>query len=179
MGLSLALKDRGHDVQFATNEHYQNVVLQHGVPCHPLGTEEDFQRCVSNPDLWHPHKSFKHIVNSFIGTLAEQHSLYLEFAKLPESVGIVNCFGLGAFNVRDQVQLPVLTCHLQPAVIWSDIEPPKLPVLLPKVDATLGLSDGSASVCRSVVLPFLNRWRKELRLPPVAHLMDWWHSPDA
>lgn len=179
LGLAIALRSRGHDVTFATNEHYGNVVEQQGFPFHPLGTEEDFQRCVNSPDLWHPRKGFKHIFESFRSTLFEQYELYNEFAKQPGSIGIANCFGLGAFNVRDEGKMPVLTFHCQPAVLWSDIEPP----LLPGVSGPLWMKRLIYRMAQRffidpIALPFLNQWRSQLKLPPIKHLMEWWHSKD-
>ena len=42
LGLALALRDRGHEVVFATNEHYGDVARRNGVAFEPLGTEEQF-----------------------------------------------------------------------------------------------------------------------------------------
>src|SRR5262245_38043395 len=46
LGLALALRERGHDIVFATNGHFESLVRAHGLAFDPLGTEQDYQDCL-------------------------------------------------------------------------------------------------------------------------------------
>lgn len=61
LGLALAMKDRGHEVTLATNEHFAEVVSASGVAFEPLGSAEAFQASIRGPDLWHPRRGFRHV----------------------------------------------------------------------------------------------------------------------
>ncbi|MFO0913578.1 MAG: glycosyltransferase [Pirellulales bacterium] len=178
LGLALALRQRGHDVSFATNAHYGGVVESSGLPFHALGTEEDFQRCVDNPDLWHPLRAFGHVIRSLQPVLKAQYELHVTSAH-PDLIAITNCFGFGAFNARETIGLPVITMHCQPAVLWSDIDPPALPGLVgPQWLQRLGYRLGVRWMLHPTVARFVNPWRAELGLGPIPPVTSWWNSPD-
>lgn len=179
LGLALELQRRGHEITFATNAHFERVVVENGLPFEELGTAEQYAASIRNPDLWKPRKAFGHVFNSFRPVLKRQYDLYAQFSNATDVVGVTNCFGFGAFNVRDQFGLPVITVHLQPAVLWSDIHPPSLPGLWgPRWLKSLLYGIGERVVIDGAVCPFLNSWRAELGLPPVRKVTRWWNSPD-
>ena len=110
--------------------------------------------------------------------LRRQYEIQAELAALGPVVGITNCFGLGALLAQEKLGIPVITLHLQPAVLWSDYEPPALPGLFgPRWLKGLLYRLAERLVLDPVVLPTLNPWRKELGLPPVKRITKWWHSP--
>jgi rhamnosyltransferase subunit B len=178
-GLALALRDRGHDVTFATNIHYQKLAERHDLPFEAIGTEEEFDNCINHPDLWHPRKSFKHLYNFLRNPIRKQYDIYCKHATKPDAIGITNCFGYGALLARDKTQLPVLTLHCQPAVIWSDVAPPSLPGMFgPRWLRKFLFKVGNKYIIDPVICPDLNAWRRDLGLPPVRNITSWWHSPD-
>lgn len=177
-GLAMELRQRGHDVTFATNEHYRPLAARHGLPFEPLGTEEQFRQCISHPDLWHPRKSFRHVYRSMEPALARQFELYATHARSPDAVGVTNCFGFGALLAQEQTGLPVITLHLQPAVLWSDHQPPHLAGMSgPRWLKSLLFRLGERLFVDPVVCPALNTWRRSLGMPPVRKITRWWNSP--
>jgi rhamnosyltransferase subunit B len=179
LGLALALRDRGHEVTFATNEHYAGVARRQGVAFEALGTEAEFAATVNDPDLWRPRRAFRHIFQCIRPALRRQYDVHVERAASGPVVGITNCFGFGAFVARDRLGIPVLTLHCQPAVIWSDARPPTLPgVVGPRWLKGLIYRTAERFVIDPIVCPSLNAWRAELGLPPVGKILRWWNSPD-
>jgi rhamnosyltransferase subunit B len=177
MGLALELRSRGHAITFATNPHYAGLAAEYGLAFEPLGTEEAFRECISHPDLWHPQRAFRHIFRSLQPALQRQYEIHAERAG-SDGVGITNCLGFGALVAQDRLGLPVITLHCQPAVIWSDKEPPSVPgVFGPRWLKGLLYRVGERFFIDPVGGPFLNDWRQELGLPPVKKITRWWNSP--
>lgn len=178
MGLALELRSRGHSITFATNPHYAGMAAQYDLPFEPMGTEEAFTACINHPDLWHPHRSFLHVFQFLQPALRQQYQIHADRAA-GDVVGITNCFGFGAFLARDRLGLPVFTLHCQPAVLWSDREPPTLPGIFgPRWLKGLLFRIGERYFLDPVVCPFLNSWRAELGLLPVRRITRFWNSPD-
>ncbi len=178
LGLALELQRRGNDVLFATNAHYLPIAQSEGLECEPLGTEQDFQNCIRHPDLWHPFRSFRYLYQSLQPMLQRQYDLHVERRQRGPLIGITNCLGMGAFVARDRWHLPVITLHVQPAVLWSDVQPPKLPGFAgPRWMRRALHRMGERFVIDATVCPSLNRWRHELGLGSVSKISRWWNSP--
>jgi rhamnosyltransferase subunit B len=58
MSLALALKNQGRHVTFITMSYHVKAVERAGLEVIGIGTDEDYLRLISNPDLWDPKKSF-------------------------------------------------------------------------------------------------------------------------
>jgi rhamnosyltransferase subunit B len=178
LGLALKLKDRGHEVTFATNSQFADVVTESGMAFEPLGSVEAFQATIRSPDLWHPQRGFRHIFGYLSPALRDQYALHARWAGSSGVVGITNCFGFGALMAQEKLGVPVITLHLQPAVLWSRFSPPTVPgVFGPRWLKTLLYAMGERLVLDPVVCPFLNPWRAEIGLPPMKRITRWWNSP--
>lgn len=179
LGLALELRRRGHTAALLTNPHFEPLVRQYDVEFIPLGTKEQFDACISNPDLWNPRHAFRHIFETIKPVFRQQYEIHAAHAGRPDVVGLSNCFGMGAFIAREKFHLPVVTVHLQPGVIWSDYEPPTLNGMFgPRWLKRWLYPLGEKLVIDAVVCPYLNAWRAELGLPPVRRITRWWNSPD-
>ncbi len=178
LGLALELRSRGHRITFVTNAHFEGIVRHYDLPFERLGTEEDYQACINNPDLWQPRRALPHVLRSLLPGLRRQYEVHAELAGSGDVVGITNCFGFGALLAQEKFGIPVITVHLQPAVLWSDREPPTLPALFgPRWLKSLMYRLAGRFLVDPIVCPFLNPWRRELGLPPIKGIMRWWNSP--
>lgn len=178
LGLALELRSRGHEVTFATNPHYAGMAAQYDLPFEPLGTEEAFTACINHPDLWHPQRAFRHVFECLRPALKRQYEIHAERLATGDVIGITNCFGFGAYLAQEKLGVPVVTLHCQPAVLWSDVEPPSFPGIVgPRWLKSLLFRIGERLFLDPVVCPFLNEWRHELNLPPVKSITRWWNSP--
>jgi rhamnosyltransferase subunit B len=175
LGLALALRGRGHAVTFATNPYFADVVGRHGLPFEPLGTTDEFQAVVANPELWKPRRGFRTVFESLTTALKDQYALHARHG----AAGVTNVFGLGAMLAREKFGLPVVSVHLQPAVLWSNHAPPALPGMFgPRWLLRLQYRIGVRYYLHPVVARFLDPWRAELGLPPLPRVDRYWHSSD-
>jgi UDP:flavonoid glycosyltransferase YjiC (YdhE family) len=180
LGLALELKRRGHDVTFITNEHFRGLSERLGMRFEPLGTNEQFEAAVNDPNLWNPRKAFKTIFGLLQPALKQQYDTLARYYRPGETVCIANCLSFGANIAQDKLGLPLVTLHLQPGVIWSDAAPPTIPGMFgPRWLRRLFYYAGERFIIDPVVCAFLNPWRQELGLPPVRKITRWWHSPYA
>jgi rhamnosyltransferase subunit B len=176
LGLSLELRRRGHDITFATNAHFEALIKSHGLNFEALGTEQNYQETIRNPDLWSPRKAFPHVFRSLSPILRRQYDIIA--AAGPKSISIANVFGFGALLAQEKLGIPAITVHLQPSVLWSKVDPPTIPgVVGPRWLKSFMYGLGEKLVIDPVVCPFLNSWRSELNLPPVRRVTRWWNSP--
>lgn len=177
LGLAIELRDRGHEVLFVTNGHFADLVQRHGISFTPLGEDDQYEECIRNPDLWHPRRAFKHLFETLKPVLLRQYEIFEEQAKSSKVIGITNCFGFGALLAQDKLKIPVITMHLQPAVLWSDHSPPSLAgVVGPNWLRRVIFRIGERCFIDPVVCPFINRWRHDLGLQPVRKIVRWWNS---
>ncbi len=175
LGLALALRGRGHAVTFATNPYFAEVVARHGLPFEPLGTTEGFLAVVADPELWKPRRGFRTVFESLRPALKDQYALHARRG----GVAVTNVFGLGALLARETHGLPVVSVHLQPAVLWSDHAPPVLPGMFgPRWLLRLQYRVGVRLYVHPTVARFVDPWRAELGLKPLPRVDRWWHSPD-
>ncbi|WP_397571169.1 glycosyltransferase [Schlesneria sp. T3-172] len=178
IGLARTLQERGHQVLLATNGAFKSVTERNGIPFEPLGTAEDYHRCIASPDLWHPTRSFQHVFQFFRGTLQRQFEILKAHAESGPVVGLSSCLCFGSRIAQEALDIPVLTVHLQPSVIWSDLEPPVVAGLSgPRWFKSVMFRLGEKLAVDRVVCPELNQWRAELSLPPVRRITRWWNSP--
>ncbi|WP_437228976.1 glycosyltransferase [Planctomicrobium sp. SH661] len=178
VGLAIKLRERGHTVTLATNEHFAPLARKHQIPFEPLGTQEQYLSAIQNPDLWHPQKAFAHVFSVFKTVLEKQHALFIDYAQRGPLVGISSCLGFGARMAQETHGIPLITVHLQPAVIWSDLVPPTIANLVgPRWFKSLVFRFGEKFAVDMLVGRHLNPWRKQLGLPPIRQTIRWWNSP--
>lgn len=183
LGLAIELQRLGAEVTVATNPHFESRIRENGISFHPIGTEDDYRRIASHPDLWHPRRSFGYLFENLKPFIEPQYEFFANAAqdkkhgRQQHAVGIVNCFGFGGLAAMERWRIPIYTLHLQPAVLWSDIHPPKMPNLHgPKWMRRLLFRIGEKFVLDRTACPFLNRWRRSLGLPPIRQLTRAWNS---
>lgn len=179
VGLALALKARGHDVTVAVCGYFNDLVDRAGLERVEIGTRDDFLAALKHPDLWSPTRSFGHIFRTGIAqAMRPQYDLIAQ--RLPDVV-VNSALGFGARIAHDALGVPLVTVHLQPGVIWSAYESPRLPGMVgpwaPHWLKRLQYWAGERFVIDATACPELNRFRKELDLPPVRRVTRWWHSP--
>lgn len=178
VGLALELKRRGHTVTLSTNGYFAGLAKRFGLDFIELGSESEFHTGIQSPELWHPFRSFPYLYRNMIEpTIRPQFEIVAqESAKRPTTV-LSNCLGFGALNAQDKLGVTVVSVHLQPLMLWSRIRPPRLPGLFGPIWFQNRIYDlAQRLVINPVVRPSLNRYRAEIGLEPVKHVMQWWHS---
>ena len=180
LGAAIELKSRGHEVTFITNGYFEEAVTRHGIEYVELGTKQEFLDSTANADLWHPMRGFRHVFETLIASaLGRQYDAFERLFQRGPALEIVNVFGFGGLLAREKLGVPIVTLHVQPAVIWSRIEPPRLPGIRgPRWVQDLQFRLGERFFIDRTVCPRLNELRRELGLPSGRRIAHWWHSPD-
>jgi rhamnosyltransferase subunit B len=183
VGLAVALRARGHRVTLAIPEPYRARAGALGIEFHPLVTDAEVDRFLSDPDLWHPLRSG--IMAAWWGgpMISRQFEAIAALTSEPDSVLVANPGVLAARLVQEKLGTPTASLLLQPGLVPSIFDPPKLPVGLP-IPAWLPLPLrriywlGLDAFGYAVIAPSLNRARANLGLPPVRRIFRWWLSPE-
>jgi len=183
IALALALRARGHRTTIFTNPNFQQQIENLGLGFSGVGTLEEGEQVLSNPDLWDARKGFdviaKHIIIPSIPRIYEAIAEHAGPNTLIASSAI--CFG--ARIAHDKLRLPMASVHLQPSVLRSSVDggmfgmiriSPSQPMWLKK--GIYGLIDWLA-IDRQLRGP-INDFRSRLGLGPIKHAMrGWMHSP--
>lgn len=186
VGLALALRAHGHAPVIATNGHFESLIRGVGIDFLPIGSEDEYHRLTADKDLWSPSRAFKVVFQAVAETLRKSYDHVARFVEThgEDALVVHSSLGLAARIARDKFDFPLATVHLQPGVIRSLVDPPKLPGLFMPRWMPMWLKrgiweGGDKYVVDPVIAPRLNALRKELGLPPVKRILkDWWHSPD-
>ena len=186
VGLGRALRSRGHAVTLFTNGHFANLVHQAGLKFVAMGSAEEYEEVANHPDLWHPHKGWRVIMKRMMeGTFLEEAYQLLCSHLIPgQTILISTTLGFAARLVQETHQIPLVTIHLSPGVFHSAYQPPRLPNLplpdwLPVRFKQAVWAALDHLVIDPILKPTLNRYRRELGLPPVSRIFHTWlHSPD-
>ncbi len=178
VGLARELQKRGHEITFVVSGYFQELVEQCGFKFVPLGTREEFLVAANHPDLWNPLRGFQHIYRNIVEPSLRPQYQAMESGYEPgQTVGVTNCLGFGALIAQDKLGMPVVSVHIQPAVIWSDFAPPELPGIGgPRWLKRFLYGFGEKFAVDRIACPSVNALRGELGLPPVRQLPRYWHS---
>jgi rhamnosyltransferase subunit B len=181
--LGMALRERGHEVFLATSGFFEDLVIKSGLQFRELGSAERFRDVQDNPNLWHPHKALptviKHAANPSYPTI-------LEIARdlhLPgDTVMLCSSLAFGGRNVRELLDIPMVSVHLAPSLFPSSYRQPVLHGMVFGQGAPRFLKalqwKIAGKVLDAIVCPELNRFRSQHGLPRARNIMKWWHSPD-
>jgi UDP:flavonoid glycosyltransferase YjiC (YdhE family) len=122
IGLGIELARRGHRVTVITNDHFKPLIRGSGLEFVSVGTTEEFDRIIANPEIWHPTRGLKRIMEA----VAEQSRRLFDavsqrIADKPLIIAHTLDFGSRAMAERDP-SLPVVTVHLAPSVIRTNYD---------------------------------------------------------
>ncbi|MCA8934891.1 MAG: glycosyltransferase [Planctomycetes bacterium] len=183
IGLGKALQARGHEIFIITNGFFEDLAKRAGLGFRPVGTAEDFQRVQDDPNLWHPSKSFETLVNK---ALNYSYGPILEYArelnKPGDTIMLAGSLAFGARNASELLDIPLGTVHLAPSLFISTYRMPlmhgaPIPQWAPRFLKRFQWWAGN-KVADHHILPELNRFRREHKLPPVRNIIrEWWHAP--
>lgn len=182
LAIGCTLRDRGHRVTIVTNPLHEEVIRGAGLQFHPIGTAEQAQDLLDNPDLWHPRRGFETIARGAI--LPAMRPVYDFIAAQDPSNTIVaaQSMAIGARLAHEKLGIPFATVHLQPSLIRSVIDPPingvAIPSWWPRLLKRAWWRMVDALVIDRALGFDINVYRAELGLPPLMRVFDeWLHSP--
>jgi rhamnosyltransferase subunit B len=184
-GIGAAMLRRGHRVTMFTNGLFEPLARRVGIEFVAVGTAEEFRQIASDPELWHPTRGWRKVFESTINELLPlQYDALKAYIAPGDTVVVAATLAFGARVLQDETGVPLATVHLQPSILRSVYETPKLPGMPPIRRAPRWLKRGLFAFADRFVLdpaiaPPLNAFRATKGLPPVWGVTSqWWHSPD-
>lgn len=126
--LGRQLQARGHRVTVVVACVFEEIVRKTGMDVIPMGTPEIFDRFISDPRVWQLFHGTK-LVFEFAGESTEPIHEALENlvknGRKPDLL-MAPCTVFGARLFREKHGVPLITVHVQPAVLISAHETPVL-----------------------------------------------------
>jgi rhamnosyltransferase subunit B len=183
LALGLALRERGHRATIITNPIFRPLIESRGLEFLPLGTLEDVESAVADPDLWHERRGFEVVARRVLLPAIEATYRHIESRADGSTVVAASSIAFGARIAQDKLGIPTASVHLQPIVIRSLIEPGMFGNLRLSRSQPLWLKRALfrlidwAAIDRIIEQP-LNAFRQRLGLAPVHRALNGWiHSP--
>jgi rhamnosyltransferase subunit B len=178
IGIGQELKKRGFRVVLITSQYFEAQALNAGLEFIGLGSKEDYQSIIQDPDLWSPDKGFKVFAERVVFPIMEP--AYQSIAGFDPSQTILIAQGqfFAAHIAHEKLGFPFVTVHLQPAAFRSVYEFPLIPISLPPfvIRGVFSLID--ALLLDKLFAPNINRFRQSLGLPAIHKIFGgWMHSP--
>lgn len=185
VGIGRGLAARGHRVTVLANEVFQKTVTAAGLEFGPLGDAETYRRLTGDPNVWHPRKGPPKVFREMARHLPEMIE-EIEARLDPQgrrTVMVASSLALGARLLQEQRGVPLVTVHLQPSVIPSIVDPPRLPGAPMRSWTPVWWNrwvwKQGNRLLGSMVQEPLDEIRREMGLSPLDEpLLEWWHSPD-
>ncbi|MCB1226318.1 MAG: glycosyltransferase family 1 protein [Verrucomicrobiales bacterium] len=187
IALGRRLREAGHEVTLVTAQIFADAVRGAGLDFVGVGNEAELERIMRDPRIWQMGWGTKAVFEHSAGVAGEYleaiRSVVEDDREPARLLGSVLAFG--ARLAREALGLPLVTVHLQPAVMVSAYEPP---LVLPALDRLLRVLP--VRVRRWLFdhgpnpLDFFagRRLRDEARhlgvRPPRSFFREWWDSPD-
>ena len=181
-----SLMERGHTVTLVVAPPFDRAARRAGLPFVTVGAPGDYERIIRDPDLWHPGRALK-LTLGFAGRAAAEYFEAIRAAVERtdgEVVLVGSLLALGARVAREQLGLPLVTVHLQPAVFMSLYDTPvmrahlewfgRLPRWLKRAFFALPnpLDQAAGPAVRAACA-------RAGVAPPRSLMREWMHSPDA
>lgn len=183
VGLGMTLRDRGHRVSVICNPYFAPLVERAGLQAIRVSTAEQYLRLAGQRDLWNARKGPRIV----FGSLGEFIEPIYEAIKANHVAGqtvvAAATLALGARVAQEHLGIPTATVHLQPSVLRSYIDPPRLQGMMvggrvPRWIMALQWALADNAVIDPLLAPPLNRFRATLGLPRTRRIFrDYLHSP--
>lgn len=179
--LAQRLAQRGHDVVLMAGELYEELAQRLGIAFEPIRTTQQAENhAMSRQD---PHKALTLMWHRISQANRTVYAAIERLQQPGRTILVGSTFALGTRLAQEKLGLPLATVHLAPACFLSAIDPPafklfRLPKWLPVSLRAATWRFLERKVIDPIGGPELNRFRAELGLPAVQHIMgEWVHSP--
>jgi rhamnosyltransferase subunit B len=182
IALGVALQARGHRATILTNPLFRPVVEAQGLGFLAVGTIEEANTAIANPELWHLRKGFSVIAQVIVPAIAQTYRLIEKHAD-SSTVVAFSSLALGARLAQEKLGVPSASVHLQPSIIRTYADQGMMGDVRLSASTPMWFKRGLFRLIDAVVLDRrlkapLNELRAELGLPPVERVMHrWMHSP--
>jgi rhamnosyltransferase subunit B len=182
IALGAALQARGHRATILTNPIFQALIEAQGIGFLPVGTAEEANAAIANPELWHLRKGFKVIAQVVVPAIERIYRLIDKHAD-SRTVVAFSSLAFGARVAQEKLGIPSASVHLQPSVIRTLVDQGMMGNVRLSASRPTWFKQGLFRIVDALVLDRrlkapLNDLRARLGLAPVDRVMHrWMHSP--
>lgn len=193
LAVARALAERGHEVHLLTQSPYEATVQAEGVRFEAIASARDHERTLEHPLLWDPLQGFgvlwRHLAVPAIGPAIEVLETLSHAGGDPSPlVVLASPLAVGARLARERwpKRIRLLTGYTAPMGLRS-LEDPlflggwQVPRWVPRIARSALWAGLDRWKLEPMARPALDRWCRELRLPPFrgSTFGEVLHSPDA
>ncbi len=177
IGIGQHLMQHGFRVVLITSQYFESPAQSAGLEFFGLGSTEDYQSMIQNPDLWDPDKGFRVFAESVVFPIMEPAYKIISGFDPSETILAAQGQFFAAHIAHEKLGFPFITIHLQPAAFRSVYEFPLLPDWMPPLFKRGLFSLVDALVLDKLFAPRINQFRQSLNLPAVNGIFGgWMHS---
>lgn len=183
IGIGRALVGRGHDVVLITSGVFRDTAERAGLRFVETLTPEEYDQMSAHPDLWDRRRGLRYVLHEVGRFLPRAYQLIAGEYEPGRTMIVGHTLGFAARTFEDLHRAPAVTIQLAPAAIRTvyataayhpGYDLARLPVPLKR--AMWWMLD--RALIDPNIAPALNRWRRELGLPPVTSVFGrWMNSP--
>jgi rhamnosyltransferase subunit B len=182
IGLGRTLQSRGHRATLIANEHFERHATGAGLNFAKMGSAEQYERNLRDPDLWNPQRAGSVLARMVVEPVLEGVARIEELGKDNDTIIVASRWAFAALMARDKLRIPTCTLLLNLTSLSSIYSPPKLPgMLFPKEmdpSSYKRLFDPLDRWMEGHLAPPINRLRTELGLQPIEDFLPWWNRSD-
>lgn len=178
-----ALKRRGHEVILISAAPFRAAAEREGLGFVAVGDEEEFARATEDPDLWHPRKGLRLVLENVALMMRRGYAAIDALYEPGRTLLVSHALAFSTRVFEERHAAPAVSVHLSPSVLRSATDPSALPLGPDLSRWPAWLQHGfwrfvDRFAIDPLIAPELNAWRAELGLPPVSRVFDrWMHSP--
>jgi rhamnosyltransferase subunit B len=183
VGVGRALRARGHDVVIVTGGPFEDVARRAGLGFQGTFSNEEYEAATRHPDLWRPRRGLQIVLRLAASRLEFAYSRLREVYEPGRTVLVGHALSFATRLLEEKEHVPAATLHLAPSVFRSDFEqsayaPGRTVSQAPRwVKRAIWWGIDRLLIDPNISGP-LNRFRRELGLPPVRRpFQHWIHSP--
>jgi rhamnosyltransferase subunit B len=181
VAIGKGLRERGHRVTMITSEPFRDVALRNDLEFVSTLTIDEYNLMANHPDLWHPKKGLKVILNRDL--LQKYMPIMLDAIRQRyepgNTVAVGSSLAFAARIAHEVLGIPYATIQLQPMSCCSVSDPPIAAngtnlTWLPKPLIRLGYWVAEKWITDPLMAPPINDFRNTLKLPPVKRVLTKW-----
>ena len=176
-----ALRRRGHQVTLAAPAPFGPLAARADIGFEPLGTDQDYATAFADPVLWSSRRGVRRLFAAVAAAIEPTFAFVMRRHRRARTIVLASSLALGARVAVGIRRCPFIVVHLQPVLMQSRHEAPRLPGLfrmgwLPAALKWRLQLGADRYVIDPALLPALNAFRAEIGQDPVRRLRHWWNA---
>jgi rhamnosyltransferase subunit B len=175
VGIGVGLKKRGHRVTFITHTYFRGLLARFGLEHADLDDLEPHRATVFHPDYWHPKRGINMGAELLLNDGMRKQYAHIERLYVPgKTIAVVTLLSYGAMLANEKLGLPLVHTFINPFLLPSISRPAVQPIhdwvrrllVFRFMRAAVARYIEFMFLDRIVIGPKMNRFRKEIGLPP-------------